>query len=369
LNGGTQAVSSGLAGSRIGFKGVEDLGGGLKSIAVFEYGLDIETNQGTAFATPTAGGTTSTTAVTTANTMVARQQMLALAGDFGTVATGYLQTTGYDFGIKYNVVGGTLLSPLGNIVKASGFLIGDQGVANRAQRAVAYISPDLGGLTVAVNYVTAFALPTNTGTAVAYNQGNVGDLNLKNSATSGQQITASLISANYTAGPLAVGVVYAGTNADAYTINTTEYAVAGSYDAGVAKITATYQTSKKGNAVVGNAGTTTVNAAASDTLYSVGTTVPLEGVGTLALSYAASNIGTVSGVAGAPGKNAKGYTVALIHPLSKTTTAYLGYSAMTQDAGISKATVANNLVETVDASGTAKGGGSSLLAIGLQKKF
>jgi predicted porin len=314
LIGGTTAVSGGLAASRLGVKNVEDLDGGLKAVAVAEIGLNSETNAGYSGA--------------------ARQALLALAGGFGTVATGYLQTTGWDFGVKYNVVGGSAVSPLGNITKAQGFLIGDQATANRAQRAVAYISPNIDGLVVAVNYSSALAGYGDVATATTTGPSN---------------ITATLVSADYTAGPLAVALVYAGTNAEAFTADTTEYALGLAYTMDAAKITATYQTSKHANSVA-------VNGTSSNTVYSVGAAVPV-GPGTIALSYAGSNIATKTN------SNASGYTVAYLQGLSKTTTAYLAYSGMTQGTSSTGVTIANDLIATT------AGGNSSILALGLSKKF
>jgi predicted porin len=321
LIGGTTAVSGGLAASRLGVKNVEDLDGGLKAVAVAEIGLNSETNAGYSGA--------------------ARQALLALAGGFGTVATGYLQTTGWDFGVKYNVVGGSAVSPLGNITKAQGFLIGDQATANRAQRAVAYISPNIDGLVVAVNYSSA--LTAASATATGY--GDVATL----TTTGPSNITATLVSADYTAGPLAVALVYAGTNAEAFTADTTEYALGLAYTMDAAKITATYQTSKHANSVA-------VNGTSSNTVYSVGAAVPV-GPGTIALSYAGSNIATKTN------SNASGYTVAYLQGLSKTTTAYLAYSGMTQGTSSTGVTIANDLIATT------AGGNSSILALGLSKKF
>jgi predicted porin len=363
LQGGTVAVNGGLAASRLGVKASEDLDGGLKAIATYEINIDPETNTGFA-------GT-------------ARQALVGLTGGFGTAVTGYLQTTGWAFGGSYNVVGGSALSPLGNITKGQGFLIGDQATLNRAQRAVAYISPDLGGLKIAVNYSTAFA--------------GTGDVNVA-SVSAGSLTTGTLVSADYTAGPLALGVVYAGTNNDDITKNVTEYAVGGSFNLeGVAKFTATYQTSKAANANVnGSAAVAAVpftvdlakgvfkggtigvdavaanpNATSSNTVYSVGAAIPVEGLGTVALSYAGSTINTISPTA-TVGKNTKGYAIAFLKPLSKTLTAYAGYSAMQQDAGTAgNVTIANNLLTTQGGTDgkTAAGGASSILAIGLQKKF
>jgi predicted porin len=354
--GGTTAVSGGLASSRFGIKATEDLEGGLKVVGVLEYQLDPETNNTVGSASTTTVTPTGGLSAYNANTFYARQQMLALAGDFGTVATGYLQTTGWDFGVKYNVVAGSAVSPLGNLTKGQGFLIGDQGGAKRAQRAVAYISPSLSGLTVAVNYSTDFA---------AY-----GDITTPTTGTP-SGITAALASVNYDNGPLSVGLVYAGLNEEAYTANQTEYALGVAYDAGVAKITATYQTNKHGNATT--ATTATANATSANSVYSIGAAIPVS-VGVVVVSYAGSTINSIASTgAGSATQNASSYAVGFLKPLSKTTTAYLAYSAVKQGDGTSGVTVANDLISTSGATttnGVAGGGGtSSILALGLSKKF
>ena len=137
-----QAVSGGLGQSRLGVKSSEDLNNGMKAVVVLEYGLDVQRNDGVG---ATGNAFTST---------VARQQMLAIAGDFGTVATGNLQTTGYDWQVKFDPTAGSLVSPLQNMTKGTNFLVGSAAKGARLPRALAYISPDMGGVTVAVNYST-----------------------------------------------------------------------------------------------------------------------------------------------------------------------------------------------------------------------
>ena len=70
-------VNSGtLSTSRIGFKGVEDLGNGLKALFVLEYGLAMD-----------ASAPIGTSTITSA---AARQQFVGLTGGFGTVWTSRL---------------------------------------------------------------------------------------------------------------------------------------------------------------------------------------------------------------------------------------------------------------------------------------
>lgn len=329
----TLALSGGASTSRIGVKVTEDLGNGLSAVGVLEYGLDTETNQQsttTPTITPSAG--TATSSSVTASNLAARQQMLALAGSFGTVATGYLQTAGYDFAGKFDVLSGSSASPLQSVTKGGGFLIGSVAAAARAQRALAYISPDISGLTLAVNYATDIRA-----------NASLGNLTVADTAAD-VKVTATLASATYVAGPLTAGAVYAATGNPVSTNDVTEYALGGSYDLGVAKLLGTYQSSTK-NSVTNSA-------------YSLTGVMPV-GANAVALSYAKNSMNVAN-------TNGSGFTLGYLHTLSKTTTAYAAYSSVSNDSGTNAYSVDNNIL----AGGTwARGGSSSLVAVGLRKKF
>jgi len=255
--------------------------------------------------------------------------MLAVAGSFGTVATGYLQTTGYDFAVKFDPLAGSAASPLQAITKGSTFLIGTVAGAARAQRALAYISPNISGLTVAVNYSTAL--------------GGLGDLTVADSLAS-SKTTAYLVSGTYVRDALAVGVVYAATTAPTSAASATEYAVGGSYDLGVAKVLATYQSQ-------------TLNSA-NISAYSLSAVVPVNG-NAVAASYSANTLASsdISGTA---------LTVGYLHTLSKTTTAYAAYEYVTNGSATHAFSVLNNAVSTATLT---NGGSSNVIAVGLRKKF
>ncbi len=265
-------LSGGLSGSRIGVVAAEDLDNGMKAIAKVEYRLDSAVADGV--------GT-------------ARQEMLALAGGFGTVAAGYLQTTGYDWAVKFDPTVGSAISPL-QAVNAS-MLVGATAVASRADRALAYISPAMGDVTVAVNYSTNVL-----GTAVA---------GVPSGQTTGNKTTATLLSATYNGSsiPLSVGVVYAATANDNAGYNKiSDVALGASYDLTVVKLLGTYQTSK------------VANGAGSDKAMSVSAVAPI-GPGALVASYAKNTI------AGTGDNNDAGMTVAYLYGMSKTTTLYGAY--------------------------------------------
>lgn len=278
-----QAIDGGLAGSRIGVVAAEDLDGGTKAIAKVEYKLDATVSGGIGDA---------------------RQEMLALAGGFGTVAAGYLQTTGYDWQVKFDPTAGAAVDSLGNVNK--NFLIGTVAIANRANRAVAYISPDMNGLTVAVNYSTNVLDSNNTA------------FGMSPSATSGttSKHTAMLLSATYAAGPLAVGGVYASTaSANDNYDKDADVALGASYDLGAAKLFATFQNHKVGTA--SNAIRTLTNKVGdTDTALSFSAVAPV-GPGALVATVAKNNIKST-----AADDNTTSITLAYLQGLSKTTTAY-----------------------------------------------
>ncbi len=309
-------VSGGAGASRIGVNAAEDLDNGMKVVVNVEYGLNTEV----------AGGD-----------FGARQELLGLAGGFGTVATGYLQTTGYDWQVKFDPVAGSLVSPLQSM--NSGMLIGATAAAARANRALAYISPDLGGVVVAVNYSTEVA----------------GGLGAAGSASTSQIVksTAFLASATYTAGPLAVGGVMAslegGKNAGGVeAADMSDMAVGASYDLGVAKLMGTYQTSKTTAAGVSN----------TNKAMSFSAVIPA-GPGLVGVQYATHKNATSS-------NGGSGFLVGYLLPMSKTVMAYAAYESVKNQSASRAFSVDNNglAAATLDL-----GGSSSLVAVGLRKKF
>ena len=313
------AYSGGLAQSRLGAKAVEDLNNGMKAVVVLEYGLDAQTNVGLSGAK-------------------ARQQMLAVAGDFGTVATGYLQTTGYDFGVKYDPTAGSAVSSLQNVTQGH-FVIGSAAIGARAPRALAYISPSFSGVTVAVNYSTSLqpTIPALSATPLGNDLGNLAQ-------NADNKITAYLLSANYDAGALAVGGVYSDVKV-AGTEFVKEYALGASYDFTVAKLSGTYQSN-------------TPNGGSSNKAMSVSVVAPV-GPGAVALSYAKNTMAAAN-------SSASGTTLAWLQGLSKTTTLYAAYSQVSQGSATNAFSVINGALSNANLSA---GGSSTLFAVGLNKKF
>jgi predicted porin len=167
--------------SRIGFRGVEDIGGGVKAGFVVEANLDMV--RGTTF--DKANQTTETTANKTGTAFLGstRQTMLSLSdAKLGTLGVGYKKTLETDFNDLYFT--GTENSA------------GNQShVAGRATRAngIYYTSPAFSGVTVSAQVVSGEA--TNESAA---------------SADIAKTYDASMtqFGVNYAAGALQVGAVY-----------------------------------------------------------------------------------------------------------------------------------------------------------------
>jgi predicted porin len=336
------ATSGAASTSRLGVKATEDLGSGLTAVAVVEYGID---TQAVDVATGTAGVNSAA--------FTSRQKMLAVAGDFGTVATGYLQTAAYDFLAKYDPIYGSGSSA--HSIAAKGHLVGSTG--QRAQRAVAYISPNISGLTLAVNYVTAL--------------GGLGDLTLADTTTAGLKTTAYMMSANYTLDALSIGAVYAAATdtsstpalaATAAGRKTSEFAFGGSYDLGVAKLMGTFQSS--------STNATDATKAKSDTVFSMAGVVPVP-TGAFAVMYAQNaNASQSTATISTSAKSATALTAGYLHTFTKSTTGYVVFSTVKNGASTSGYSVSGNALAASTAANWVSGGGdSTLFGVGLRKKF
>jgi len=186
--------------SRIGFKGSEDLGGGLKAVWQVEQQLEVA-------AAPLA--TTSSVAGT------ARNSFIGLAGGFGTVVIGRHDTP-YKLGGSADVFADTSADSQKN---TSG-IIGRNGFDNRVSGTIAYISPDFSGFHFAVATVpgegtagTANGLMDAYSLVGVYANGplkvTLGHENLGKEVGAGSNDkTATKFNIGYTFGDIGVGYTY-----------------------------------------------------------------------------------------------------------------------------------------------------------------
>lgn len=256
----TQIQSGGPQGSRLGFKGTEDLGSGLKALFQLEMGIDADTGAsgqgGLAFGRQAYAGLSS--------------------NELGTLTLGRQYTPQFVTVDTYDAFGtGT------GSVAASGVV----SAIARANNAVVYASPTLGGFT--------------------FN----GMASLGESSTAGQKSFGNLYSAsvNYAAGPFSAAVATMMQKRSATTGEDAKYAlVSSAYDFGTLKLYGLYQ-------IVRNQGTVEANDR-REAMF--GVNVPVSAQGTVAAALGGSRI------SGVDGGSASQFSLGYLHNLSKRTRVY-----------------------------------------------
>jgi predicted porin len=212
------------SGSRIGFKGAEDLGNGLKAIFEIEYGLSMD-----ASGTPTGASNT---------TWWNRHSYVGLSSaSLGTVVGGRLDGVRYGIFNKYDAFGG---GRVGNFTQMTSQV-------DRANNAVAYISPTFAGFNAVLAYSSNIG--NSNGLGLAAQEGGAA----LNTTTGGNAGDATLYTANlnYTVGGLSLSAdyeyinFYGGNVSPAFAAakghdDLQVYLFAGSYDFGVVKVAALY---------------------------------------------------------------------------------------------------------------------------------
>lgn len=216
INGKSEFMSGVQGGSRIGFKGAEDLGNGLKAIFELEYGLAVDEDKGKGISSN-------------------RHSYVGLTGNFGTVVGGRLDGVRYNIFGKYDPFG---LGTVGNFTQMTGQV-------DRADNAIAYISPSFSGFTVTAAYSsnigTSNGAVTALGLAPTEADGNRGDARL------------NTLMVSYDNGPLSVTLdaerVYVNHITSASALDGADfeervYTIGASYDFGVVKLSALYDINK-----------------------------------------------------------------------------------------------------------------------------
>lgn len=295
--------AGGLSGSRIGFKGVEDLGGGLKAAFVLEAGtLDTTANANTRTATD-SGDATKYVTTTTNGIDTWRQAYVGLVGGFGTAVIGRLQTPGYDFAAKYDAHGASIFSPVGQLTDNLGLTISARDALGRLDNAAAYISPNMGGVTAKVAYAFGEQVKGSTATSTA------SDVD--------KQQTALALSADYDNGPLSAGVVYqdvnnvGGTLVSGARTDLTEWGLGAKYNFGMVTPFFSYQHAKL------QAATTTTTK-----IWNLGARANVSAAGSVGLAYAKSSQSDAGDDKGTS------WGLDYQHSLSKRTTVYAGYATI-----------------------------------------
>ena len=273
--------------SRIGFRGVEDLGGGLKANFWLEAGLNLDSGDGASGYAGAAAGQ---------GLAFKRRSTVGLQGAFGEVRLGRDQTEAYKITSRYDVFGQVGIG-------ASKVWADDTNntftTNQRISNAVTYVSNNFAGFRVAANY------------------------GFGESAAGNSDARYLGLALGYDNGPLSLGLgverLNAGTTqrADGAALTVLSdidtWSLGGSYDLGVVKVLGGYRSS--------DADLATTGASAKLKGYYVGLSAPV-GAGEVKASYNRYDRDSNTGAEAKADHFALGY----VHNLSKRTAVYGTYS-------------------------------------------
>lgn len=262
-------LNSGASTSRLGFRGVEDLGNGLKAEFVLEGQIDPDngTEKGFNFR---------------------RQSTVGLAGEFGQVRLGRALTASYNAVSRYDVFGTV---GLGSTLAWSG---DNTDYKNRSDNMISYISPKFAGFGVGIDYGFGEKKENRTDRYVG-------------------------IGATYDNGPLSLGLGYdkannagdvlgqqAAVDADLKT-----WQLGGSYDFAVVKLAGFYKETKY-KAVAGSDSSKLKS-------WNLGVSAPVGAAGVVKAAYNNYKLSNSSA-------KAQQFSLGYVHNLSKRTALYGTYA-------------------------------------------
>jgi predicted porin len=268
INGNDRNLSVTSQASRLGFKGSEDLGGGLSAIWQIESGFNVDETSGT---------------------IGSRNTFVGLKGGFGTILAGKHDTPMKMVGRKVDNFGDTMADSR-NILGSSAY--SDQVWDLRTPNTIAYISPNFSGLTATAAYVASWdASGTN----------NIDD----------NDVDAYSLNAIYENGPLMVGGAYEKHNDG--TFDESMWRVVAGYKFGDFKLAAQYESADSDDDVQDR------NAYGVFANYSMGAI-------TLKANYLRAG-----DYKGSTDSGAKQFSIGADYALSKRTTVYALYAKVTND--------------------------------------
>jgi predicted porin len=292
--------------SRLGFRGTEDIGGGLKANFGLEAGLSIDNGSlggpsGANGSTRIAGtlatdGANNPDAVGNAsNQIFSRGAFVGLEGGFGKINAGKISTHSNAHILTY--------TPGATNIAAVSFRTLATTSSGWLDNTVEYVSPTMSGLTARILHTTG-----NTAAAATAAEGNT---EANKSMGTGQEYGLS-----YVNGPLAAGAYTAARKTTASnTLKATTSAIGATYDFGVAKVGFTKNDSDPSDGVATDK--------IKGTSFSV--TVPVNAQITLAGFYGNSKTQNDD--------SAKITSFNLDYALSKRTTAYTNYTQLKNNGG------------------------------------
>lgn len=285
------ALSSGQQnGSRIGFRGTEDLGGGLSAIFTLENGYNIDTG-----------------ALGQGGRLFGRQAFVGLSSKgFGTVKLGRQYSLNHDALNVFDPFATNLAGNTENAIPGSAGL----GIAGLPYFVAGSVLPLIAAPTAAALPIGAGPADIRVDNSIVYQTNNIGGFTGALQYGFGEQATAFPngrqigASATYANGPIAAVVTYHTARAVAGGVDQESYTLGGTYNFGVAKLHAGFQDNE-------------LDLGAADfgsRTYLLGATVPV-GTGNFLASWIRADVKDVDAKSD---QIALGYT----HPLSKRTNLY-----------------------------------------------
>jgi predicted porin len=317
--------------SRLGIKGSEDLGAGLKAVYQMEFAVNMD-GEGNGLATGNGTGM--------------RNTFAGIGGGFGTVLFGKHDSPIKNVSRKYDLFG----DQIGN---SRNLLGGNYGSAKigaaidgRHNNVIAYQTPKMGGFDALLAYVPGAAHDDEKDTSVK-NKGDAYSAQL-NFAAGAFDASLGYINIGKTDTSSSVAGVQLVNNYEAFRL-------AGGYTFGAAKVVALYQNDNPGK-VIGAQGTRDA--------FGIGGSYKVTAAGTIKAQY--YSVGNVA--KGVSDTGASLWNIGYDHAMSKNTTAYVSYALMdNQKAGFysvntSSAGSGDNITATT-------GKDSSAISVGMIHKF
>lgn len=270
----TVLADGGVANSRFGLKGSEDLGGGLKANFLLEQGFSLDSG-----------------AQETAGQAFSRQSYVGFSGGFGEVKLGKMWTAYDDISGAANSGFDSDLNPTAGIWASNGGLNTAAHPAYKANpsNGLYYATPAFSGFTAAVSYSLDEKVSASAPLATPV-------------VAAGVQSTA--FNVVYAAGPVMAGFAYQVDNTYNSTVESKFTRLNASYDLGVAKL-------------LGNYGRADYNGLKTNE-WSIGANVPVTTALTLSAGYARSTDDRAVDV------TRTGFSVVGAYSLSKRTMTYAG---------------------------------------------
>jgi predicted porin len=266
--------------SRLGFKGSEDLGDGLKAVWQYEVGLNPDTAAGGAFASQ-------------------RDTFLGLSGNFGTVTAGR-QAWHNLYAHDANMFSDQIGAPSVWI---------DRG--GRTNNSIKYATPNTSGFSGSVTYVT----PNGVGNGGTYTNTGVEGVNDEYDAS-------YAFKASYSNGPIFASLTHLKEGKSVTTAGKDDMkstSIAGGYDFGAGKVVGQFVSYSDDANIAGK----------DKDIWTIGGSYNVTGMSKVKAQYTKAKDSDTNGVKADDG--AKMFTVGYDYSLSKRTTAYVAYSRVSND--------------------------------------